>query len=73
MSTISDTHRSITITDVRDILVTTTVEADGSFRRAIRILGTPPEEDDQPVEIIELVLVASDRDFLNVDAPAQIF
>lgn len=58
-STIKDLHRKVEITDVRDIIVTDIVEADGLHRRSIRILGDVGSG--QPAEVMEIVVNSATR------------
>lgn len=70
-SSITDTHRSTTVTDVRQVTVSAPVEVDGKYRRAIRVLGDTGG--DQPAEMIELVIVSDNREDLAITAPEQRF
>ena len=73
MSTITDTHRRIEVSEVRDILITSIVQNEaGDYVRSIRILGTPTANS-QHTEIVELVLKSESRADLEIDAPSQIF
>lgn len=67
-STIIDRRRSIVVTDVRDITVGEIVTEGGVSRRAIRIYGEPVANN-QPVEILEVIVESGDRNDLQVDAP----
>lgn len=48
-------HQKLRVRNVRDIIVTEIVTADGTHSRAIRIIGLPLDEGN-PVETLELVV-----------------
>lgn len=70
-STITDTHRRVEISDVRDVIVTEIVTADGVSSRAIRILGDTGAE--QPGEVMEIVIRSGAKADLEMKAPEQRF
>lgn len=70
-STITDTHRSIKATEVREVVVTEAVQVDGIWSRAIRVLGDVGAE--KPGEILEIVITSPDRADIDLSAPEQRF
>ena len=71
-STITDTHRRIVVSEVRDVIVTETIADGGGYARAVRIMGTVAGTEG-PAEIVELVLTAEAADNLKFEAPVQSF
>lgn len=68
-STITDTHRKIELTEVRDVIVTDIVDADGLFKRSIRILGETGGDD--PGEVMEIVVSSATKADIELSAPAN--
>ena len=70
-STIKDLHRKVEISNVRDIIVTDIVEADGRFVRSIRILGDVGAS--QPAEVMEIVVSSATRSDIELSSPGYDF
>lgn len=71
-SIITDTHRAVEIEDVRAVIVTDIVTADGVSSRAIRILGEPVANG-TPTEIMQIVIRSATKADLELKAPEQRF
>lgn len=67
-SQIKDTHRRIDINDVRDVVVTEVVAAEGRSMRSIRIMGEPIVNN-KPTEIMEIVLSSENASDIELAAP----
>ena len=70
-STITDTHRRVEISDVRQVIVTEIVTAEGVSSRSVRILGDIGAE--QPAEIMEIIIRSGTKADLEMKAPEQRF
>ncbi|SMC43205.1 hypothetical protein SAMN06297251_102144 [Fulvimarina manganoxydans] len=68
-STITDRHRSVLITQVREIAITEVATDGNVHRRALRILGEP-QTNGQLTEIFELILETErEKEDIRIDAP----
>ena len=70
-STITDTHRRVEITEVRQVIVTEIMTAEGVSSRSVRILGDTGAE--QPAEIMEIINRSNTKGDLEMKAPEQRF
>lgn len=70
-STITDQHRKVSITDVRDIIITDIVDADGLFKRSIRILGDIGAA--EPGEVMEIVVSSATKSDVELSSPGYDF
>ena len=70
-STITDTHRRVEITEVRQVIVTEIMTAEGVSSRSVRILGDTGAE--QPAEIMEIIIRSNTKGDLEMKAPEQRF
>jgi len=68
---ITDTYRRVEISDVREVVVTDIITADGMNSRSIRILGDMGG--DQPTEVMEIVIRSATKADLEMKAPEQRF
>lgn len=70
-TSITDAHRKTVVTEVRDIIITETVDDGGTFVRSIRILGDIGGDD--PAEVMEIVVSSATKTDIDVTAPGYEF
>lgn len=66
-STIVNLHRKVEISTVRDIIASDIVQADGLYRRSMRILGDVGSG--QPAEMMEIVVSSTTRSDIGLSSP----